>query len=180
MWILAMGIAFTRTILAGQRSVLFKYISVLNFHWIVNVVVAAAFFIGTVFLVKRGVGITTEVARTFALDTMAQRFYDVDNQLSKGEITTEQADENKNRIRLDIDFLSNMDGSSKFLSGVVKAFLFMYLVSIVGGCLFGVLYNGLTVWQALAPISFLAMWNVVLGTVPVIILSIAMIYAIRH
>ena len=180
MWILAMAIAFTRTILDGKRSVLFKYISVLNLNWIVNIVVSVVFLIGTMILVKRGVGTTTETAYNFSLETMPQRFYDVDNQLSKGQITAEQASDQKSRIQSDFDFCSNMDGISKFLAALVKSLIFLYLMSIVGGCLIEVLYNGLTVWQALVPVSFLGMWNVVLGTVPVIIFSIAGIYAIKR
>ena len=179
MWILAVAIAFTRTILSMHRSVLFKYISVVNFNWIINVVVAAVFLIGTVILVKRGVGTTTEIALKFSLDTMSQRFYDVDNQLSKGEITADQASEQKSRIRTDIDYCSRMDGVSKFLTGNVKALVLIYLVSMIGGALVEVLYNGLSVWQSLKQVSFLGMWNAVLGTVPVIVLSVAVVCGMK-
>ena len=180
MWILAIAISFTRTILDNTRSVLYKYIEVLNFNCVVNIVLAVVLLTGPYILVKRGDHKITRVAASFSLDTMPQRMFDVDNRLSKGEITPEEAAEQKDKIRKDIDFCSNMDGSAKFIAGLAKALIFMYLVSMVGGCLVNVLYNNMTVWQAILPISFISLWNVVLGVVPIIMESVAVVYAIRH
>lgn len=180
LWILAIAISFTRTILTDTRSVLYKYISVLNFNWVVNIVLAVVLLVGTLILVKRGTGRLAETAARFSLDTMPQRMFDVDNKLSKGEITSEEAAAQKDKIRKEIDFCSNMDGSDKFIAGLAKALIFMYLVSMVGGCLVNVLYNNMTVWQAISPVSFISLWNVVLGVVPIIIESVAVVYAIRH
>ena len=180
MWILAIAISFTRTILTDTRSVLYKYISVLNFNWVVNIVLAVVLLVGTLILVKRGTGRLAETTARFSLDSMPQRMFDVDNRLSKGEISPEEAAEQKDKIRKDIDFCSNMDGSDKFIAGLAKALIFMYLVSMVGGCLVNVLYNNMTVWQAISPVSFISLWNVILGVGPIILESVAVVYAIRH
>ena len=180
MWILAIAISFTRTILDNTRSVIYKYIYMLNFNWVVNIVLAIVLLTGTYILVKRGDQKITRVAAKFSLDTMPQRMFDVDNRLSKGEITSEEATEQKDKIRKDLDFCSNMDGSSKFIAGNTKALIFLYLVSMVGGCLVNVLYNNMTVWQAICSVSFISLWNVILGVVPIIVESIAVIWAIRH
>lgn len=180
MWILAIAISFTRTILTDTRSVLYKYISVLNFNWVVNIVLAVVLLVGTLILVKRGAGRVVETAARFSLDTMPQRMFDVDNRLSKGEITSDEANEKKDKIRKDIDFCSNIDGSTKFIAGLAKALIFMYIVSMIGGCLVNIFYNNMTVWQAIFPVSFISLWNVVLGVVPIILESIAVVYAIRH
>ena len=179
-WILAMAITFTRTILINTRSVLYKYISVLNFNSVVNIILAVILLTGTLILVKRGAGRLVETAAMFSLDTMPQQMFDVDNRLSKGEITSEEATEQKDKIRKDLDFCSNMDGSSKFIAGNTKALIFLYLVSMIGGCLVNVLYNNMTVWQAICSVSFISLWNVILGVVPIIVESIAVIWAIRH
>ena len=89
LWILAIAISFTRTILDNSRSVLYKYISVLNFNWVVNIILAVILLTGTLIMVKRGAGRLVETAAKFSLDTMPQRMFDVDNRLSKGEITSE-------------------------------------------------------------------------------------------
>ena len=78
LWILAIAISFSRIILTDTRSILYKYIEVLNFN-------------------------------------------------------------------SDVDFCSNM-----------------------------------TVWQAILPVSFISLWNVVLGVVPIILESAAVVWAIRH
>ena len=180
LWILAIAISFTRTILDNTRSVLYKYIEVLNFNSGINIVLAVVLLTGTYILVKRSVGRVVETAARFSLDTMPQRMFDVDNRLSKGEITSDEANEKKDKIRKDIDFCSNIDGSTKFIAGLAKALIFMYIVSIIGGCLVNVLYNNMTVWQATRPVSFISLWNVILGVVPIIMESIAVVYAIRH
>ena len=180
LWILAIAISFTRTILDNSRSVLYKYISVLNFNWVVNIVLAVVLLVGTLILVTRGAGQLVETAAKFSLDTMPQRMFDVDNRLSKGELTSEEAQDQKNQIRNGIDFCSTLDGSDKFIAGTTKALIFMYLVSMVGGCLVNIFYNNMTVWQAICSVSYISLWNVVLGVVPIIMESIAVIWAIRH
>ena len=180
LWILAIAISFTRTILDNTRSVLYKYIEILNFNSVVNIILAVVLLTGTLILVKRVSERVVETAARFSLDTMPQQMFDVDNRLSKGEITPEEAAEQKDKIRKDIDFCSNIDGSTKFIAGLAKALIFMYIVSIIGGCLVNIFYNNMTVWQAIFPVSFISLWNVVLGVVPIILESVAVVYAIRH
>ncbi len=131
-------------------------------------------------LTKKGVGRTVKVALEFSLETMPQRFFDVDNELNKGIITPEEAAQKKKEIQQDIDFCCCMDGPEKFLLGNVKAVFFIYVVAIVGGSLSGIIYNSQTWQEALLNYSFLALLNVILHTVPLIILDIAIIHAIQH
>ena len=180
LWIFAMTIAFTRTVLTDTRSVLYKYISVLNFNSVINIILAVVLLTGTFILVKRGAGRLAETLARFSFDTMPQRMFDIENRFSKGEITSDEATQQKNKIRKDVDFCSNMNGSAKFIGGVTKVLIFIYLISMIGGCLMSVLYNNMTVWQAILPVSFISLWNVVLGVVPIILESAAVVWAIRH
>lgn len=177
--ILEVSISFTRVIINGDRSVLYKYISALNYNFIVNIVLAVAIMIALFILTKKGVERTVQVALEFSLETMSQRFFDVDNELNKGIITPEEAAQKKKEIQQDIDFCSCMDGSEKFLLGNVKALILIYFVAVVGGSLSGIIYNALTWQEALLQYSFLALLNVVLHTVPLIMLDIAIIHAIK-
>lgn len=180
LFVLAVSISFTRIILNGNRSVLYKYISVLNYNFIINIFVAITIMVALFVLTKKGVEGTVKIALEFSLETMPQLFFDVDNELSKGTITPEEAAQKKKEIQMDIDFCSCMDGSEKFLLGCVKALIFIYVVSVAGGCLSGILYNALIWQEALLQYSFLALWNVVLYSVPLIMLDIAVIHAIQH
>ena len=180
MFVLAVSISFTRAIIDGDRSILYKYISALNYNFVVNIFVAVAIMTTLFIVTKDGVERTVNVALKFSLDTMSQRFFDVDNELNKGIITSEEAAQKKKEIRQDIDFCSCMDGSEKFLLGNVKALIFIYFVSVVGGSLSGILYNALTWQEALLQYSFLALLNVILYSVPVIMLDVAAIHAIRN
>lgn len=178
--ILAVSISFTRATIDGDRSILYKYISALNYNFVVNIIVAVIIMTALIVLTKKGVGRTVKVALEFSLETMPQRFFDVDNELNKGIITPEEAAQKKKEIQQDIDFCSCIDGSEKFLLGNVKALIFIYFVAIVGGSLSGILYNALTWQEALLQYSFSALLNVILYSVPMIMLDIAAIHAIRN
>jgi len=178
--ILAVSISFTRAIINGDRSILYKYISVLNFNFVVNIFLAVIIMTALFILTKKGVERTVQVALEFSLETMPQRLFDVDNELNKGIITPEEAAQKKKEIQQDIDFCSCMDGSEKFLLGNVKALIFIYVVAIVGGSLSGILYNALTWQEALLQYSFSALLNVILYSVPMIMLDVAAIHAIRN
>jgi flagellar biosynthesis protein FlhA len=178
--VLAVSISFTRAIINGDRSVLYKYISALNFNFIINIFVAVAIMTTLFIITKDGVERTVKVALNFSLDTMSQRLFDVDNELSKGTITSDQATQKKKEIQLDIDFCNCLDGSEKFLLGDVKALIFIYVVSVAGGCLSGILYKAQTWQEALLDYSFLALLNVILYTVPLVMLDVAVIHAIKH
>ena len=178
--ILAVSISFTRVIINGDRSVLYKYISALNYNFVVNIVLAVVIMAALFVLAKKGVERTVKVALEFSLETMPQLFFDVDNELSKGTITPEEAAQKKKEIQMDIDFCSCMDGSEKFLQGNVKALFCIYVVAVAGGSVSGILYNALTWQEVLLQYSFHALLNVILYAVPVIMLDIAVIHAIQH
>ena len=178
--ILAVSISFTRATIDGDRSILYKYISALNYNFVVNIFLAVIIMTALIVLTKKGVGRTVKVALEFSLETMPQRLFDVDNELNKGIITPEEAAQKKKEIQRDIDFCSCMDGSEKFLLGNVKALIFIYFVSVVGGSLSGILYNSQTWQEALLQYSFLALLNVILYSVPMIMLDVATIHAIRN
>lgn len=73
-----------------------------------------------------------------------------------------------------------MDGAAKFLTGTAKTLIFVYVVSLAGGTLFGIIYNAQPWQEALQQYSFLALLNVILYTVPLIILDIAAIHDIQN
>ena len=147
MFSLAINISSTRLILTGQirnGRLIGQSDMVTAFARIVagdNLVVGFIIFIilivVQVLVVTKGAGRVSEVAARFSLDSMNQKLFDIDNRLNSGVIDEAQAEELKEAVRRDIDFYSNMDGSSKFVSGNVKAGIVITVVNLIGGILMG-------------------------------------------
>ena len=62
------------------------------------------------------------------------------------------------------EFYSNLDGCSKLLTGNMKALIFMYVVSIAGGCLYGVIQYGYSIQNALNIVSLPALIAAICGS----------------
>jgi flagellar biosynthesis protein FlhA len=62
------------------------------------------------------------------------------------------------------EFYSNLDGCSKLLTGNMKALIFLYVISIAGGCLIGVIQYGYSIQSALNIVSLPAMIAVICGS----------------
>lgn len=124
-------------------------------------------------VITKGAGRVSEVAARFTLDSMQVKQFDIDNQLSQGYITEEQAQHMKEELRRDIDFYSNMDGSSKFVSGNVKAGVFITVINLIGGFAVGMAMHHLSFSESLSLYSTLTIGDGLLSQVPSLMLSFA-------
>ena len=142
-----------------------------------NIVIGFVIFIilivVQILVVTKGAGRVSEVAARFSLDSMSQKFFDVDNRLNSGMISDEEAMRLKDSIRKEIDFYSNMDGSSKFVSGNVKAGIFITVVNMLGGVIVGRLNNGLNMTEAFKTYAILTIGDGLMSQLPSIIISFA-------
>ena len=142
-----------------------------------NIVIGFVIFIilivVQVLVVTKGAGRVSEVAARFSLDSMTQKFFDVDNRLNSGVIDDQEALRLKDAIRKEIDFYSNMDGSSKFVSGNVKAGIFITVVNLIGGFIVGMNFNGMNFSDALRTYSILTIGDGLMSQLPSIIISFA-------
>ena len=142
-----------------------------------NIVIGFVIFIilivVQILVVTKGAGRVSEVAARFSLDSMSQKFFDVDNRLNSGMIDDEEAKRLKDAIRKEIDFYSNMDGSSKFVSGNVKAGIFITVVNLIGGFIVGMRFNGMNFSDALKTYSILTIGDGLMSQLPSIIISFA-------
>lgn len=180
---LAINISSTRLILAGEfrsGTLLNQSDMVKAFAKIVagdNIVIGFVIFIilivVQVIVVTKGAGRVSEVAARFSLDSMNQKLFDIDNRLSSGAIDEQQAEELKAAVRKDIDFYSNMDGSSKFVSGNVKAGIFITVVNLLGGFIIGMAMNGMSFQNALSTYSTLTIGDGLTSQLPSLIISFA-------
>lgn len=183
---LGINISSTRLILASKGASTAAYLStqsdmVKAFANIVtggnNLVIGLVIFIilivVQVVVITKGAGRVSEVAARFTLDSMQVKQLDIDTQLSNGYITEEEARIQKEELRRDIDFYSNMDGSSKFVSGNVKAGIFITVVNLVGGFIVGMIVNKMDFKSALSIYSNLTIGDGLMSQLPSLMLSFA-------
>ena len=162
--ILGIEISYTRIILTYEMHIRLNPETCFKFMYIINIIVAVTLLaLSYHFVIKRGTK-AAEVTARFALDTMNQRLFDIDNKLNTGVITEEEAEQQKEKVRQDIDFFSCLDGSSRFLEGNMKALIFIYMISIAGGCLVGVLQNSYSIQDALNIVSLPALLSTICGS----------------
>ena len=180
---LAINISSTRLILTGDfrnGTLQGQSAMVQSFAKIVagnNIVIGFVMFIilivVQVLVVTKGAGRVSEVAARFSLDSMNQKLFDIDNRLNSGVIDETQAEMLKEAVRKDIDFYSNMDGSSKFVSGNVKAGIFITVINLVGGFIIGMVMNGMDFSKASSTYSTLTIGDGLTSQLPSLIISFA-------
>lgn len=124
-------------------------------------------------VVTKGATRISEVSARFSLDSMSQKFFDVDNRLNSGAIDDVEAGRLKDAIRKEIDFYSTMDGASKFVSGNVKAGIVITVVNLLAGFIIGMTMNGLSFTEALESYSRLTIGDGLLSQLPSMMISFA-------
>ncbi len=124
-------------------------------------------------VITKGATRVSEVAARFSLDSMAQKNFAVDQELNSGAITEEQAREKRAEIRAESDFFSAMDGSSKFVSGNVKAGIFITVINLVAGLITGMVLRHENFGTALDAYSRLTIGDGLLSQLPSLLISFA-------
>lgn len=138
----------------------------------IGLIIFIILIIVQVFVITKGSGRISEVAARFALDSMPQKMFAVDSELQSGAITDEQAREKKREIQRESDFYSAMDGASKFVSGNVKAGIFITVIDIVAGIIFG-MRGGMDVGVAADTYCRLTIGDGLLSQLPSLLVSVA-------
>ncbi len=183
MFSLAINISSTRLILAGRfrpGRIVGQSNMVQAFSKIVagnNVVIGFIIFIiliiVQVLVITKGASRVSEVAARFTLDSMSQKIFDVDNRLNSGSIDEAEAERLKDVIRREIDFYSNMDGSSKFVSGNVKVGIAITVINLIGGFIMGMVFNKMSFSDALDTYSKLTIGDGLTSQLPSLVISFA-------
>ena len=104
---------------------------------------------------------------------MNQKFFDIDNKLNQGIIDKKEEEILKENMRKEVDYYSNMDGASKFLSGVSKANVFFILLNLAGGILIHIVKLKTSIGIAIENSMFITVGNALLFTLPVMVVSFA-------
>ena len=176
---LAINISSTRLILSAEnmnsQSDMVKAFAdiVAKNDPVIGFVIFIIVIIVQVLVITKGASRVSEVAARFSLDSMSQKFFDVDNRLNSGAIDDQEAARLKDAIRKEIDFYSAMDGSSKFVSGNVKAGIFITVINLVGGFIIGMVFRGYDFSQAWSNYSKLTIGDGLLSQLPSLMVSFA-------
>lgn len=140
---------------------------------VIGMVIFVILIIIQVIVITKGATRVSEVAARFSLDAMNQKFFAVDSELNSGYITDEEARNKKAAIQRDIDFYSSMDGASKFVSGNVKAGIFITAIDLIAGIIAGVAIGNMKIGDAAGTYSRLTIGDGLLGQLPSLLLSFA-------
>lgn len=140
---------------------------------VIGLVIFIILVIVQVLVITKGSTRVSEVAARFSLDSMSQKFFDVDNRLNTGAIDDQEAMRQKDAIRKEIDFYSNMDGASKFVSGNVVAGLVITFINLIGGFAIGMVRNNMTFGGAFDTYSKLTIGDGLMSQLPSLVISFA-------
>ena len=182
---LAINISSTRLILTGSAKNMhtlmnsqsemvkaFANIATGN-NELVGFIIFIILIVVQVVVVTKGATRVSEVTARFTLDAMNNKMFDIQNELNSGAITEEQAAVKKAQIRQEIDFYSAMDGASKFVSGNVKAGIFITALNLIGGMVTGMIIGKMPFNAALTSYIHLTIGDGLLSQLPALMLSFA-------
>ncbi len=138
---------------------------------VVGMVIFVILIVIQTIVIAKGATRVSEVAARFALDSMPQKNFAVDQELNSGAITEEEARQKRADIRNESDFYSAMDGSSKFVSGNVTAGIFITVVNLVAGLITGMILRHEQFSVAIETYSRLTIGDGLLSQLPSLLLS---------
>lgn len=178
---LAINISSTRNILvhpvktsghmAGQSEMVQAFANIVaGDKVLIGFIIFIILIVVQVLVITKGADRVSEVTARFTLDAMNNKMFTIQNQINNGSITEEEGELKINQLRQEIDFYSAMDGSSKFVSGNVKAGIFITVVNLIGGIVTGTM-AGASIADALDSYAKLTIGDGLMSQLPSLLLS---------
>ncbi len=178
---LALNVSSTRNILVhpvktagrmvGQSEMVQAFASIVaQDNVLIGFIIFIIIVVVQVLVITKGADRVSEVTARFTLDAMNNKMFTIQNQMNNGSITEEEGNFRINQLRQEIDFYSAMDGSSKFVSGNVKAGIFITVINLIGGIVTGTL-AGATIQDALNSYAKLTIGDGLISQLPALLLS---------
>ncbi len=125
------------------------------------------------FVITKGSTRVAEVAARFTLDAMPMKQTAIEAEYNSGAITEEEARHRKMEVQKEADFYGAMDGASKFVSGNVKIGIFITVINIVAGLVFGMIFRGEPFSAAIQTYASLTIGDGLLSQLPALFVSVA-------
>ena len=124
-------------------------------------------------VITKGATRISEVAARFTLDALPGKQMSIDSDLSAGIITEEEAKENREALRAEVDFYGQMDGATKFVQGDVRVGLIITSINIIGGLIVGVNIHNMTLMDALKTYTLLTIGDGLVAQIPSLLITTA-------
>lgn len=125
------------------------------------------------FVITKGATRVAEVAARFTLDAMPTKNMAVEAEYNAGAITEEEARERKKDVQREADFYGAMDGASKFVSGNVKIGIFITVMNLAAGLIFGMIFRSEPFGVAINTYAALTIGDGLLSQLPALFVSVA-------
>ncbi|HQL03860.1 MAG TPA: flagellar biosynthesis protein FlhA [Treponemataceae bacterium] len=125
------------------------------------------------FVITKGATRVAEVAARFTLDGMPMKQAGIEAEYNSGAITEEEARKRKMEVQQESDFYGSMDGAAKFVSGNVKVGIFITVINLVVGLIFGIVLRAEDFTTALQTYAVLTIGDGLLSQMPSLLVSFA-------
>ncbi|MDR1748948.1 MAG: flagellar biosynthesis protein FlhA, partial [Spirochaetaceae bacterium] len=125
------------------------------------------------FVITKGATRVAEVAARFTLDAMPMKQAAVEAEYNSGAITEEEARKRKSEVQREADFYGSMDGATKFVSGNVKIGIFITVINLVVGLIFGMIFHGENFTSSIGIYATLTIGDGLLAQLPSLLVSVA-------
>jgi flagellar biosynthesis component FlhA len=116
---------------------------------IMGVIIFIIFTIAVTLIVTKACTRISVVAVRFIQNSLPCKQMVIDAEYVYGTITGEEAIAKKNVFQCESDFYGAIDGVGKFISGYLKACLFITALSIIGGMIIGILLKGEPIYSTM-------------------------------
>lgn len=125
------------------------------------------------FVITKGATRVSEVAARFTLDAMPMKQTAVEQEYNSGRISEEEYQKRKQEVQLESNFYGSMDGATKFVSGNVKIGIFITVINLVVGLIFGMVLRNEDFSTAIQTYAALTIGDGLLSQVPSLLISFA-------
>jgi flagellar biosynthesis protein FlhA len=178
---LALNVSSTRLILAQGEDFNGRVVRAFSSFVVgsggtVGIVIGAIIFViiivVQVVVITKGATRVAEVAARFTLDALPGKQMAIEAEYNSGAISEEESAQRKMDLEKEVDFYGAMDGAAKFVSGNVKAGIFITVLNVVGGIVVGVTLHGESFNTALNNYISLAIGDGLVSQFPALLVSV--------
>ncbi|MBP5793220.1 MAG: flagellar biosynthesis protein FlhA [Spirochaetaceae bacterium] len=125
------------------------------------------------FVITKGATRVAEVAARFTLDAMPMKQAAIESEYNSGAISEEESRKRKMEVQREADFYGSMDGATKFISGNVKVGIFITVINLVVGIIFGMVLRNEVFGKAIQTYAALTIGDGLLSQLPSLLVSFA-------
>ena len=125
------------------------------------------------FVITKGATRVAEVAARFTLDGMPIKQASIEQEYNSGTITEEEQRKKKLELQQESNFYGSMDGATKFVSGNVKVGIFITVINLIVGMIFGMVLHKEPFDVALGTYTSLTIGDGLLSQLPSLLVSFA-------